>query len=121
MEIQTRPYGTELMLDMHGCNPEMFTKENLGKYISEVLELIQMERHGEPVFWEDNSGIPHLDGVSAMQFIKTSTLVIHCMKLMKLSLVNIFSCKEFDPKVAEEFTKNFFGAQAVVARVVTRN
>ena len=118
--MEQKNYGIELVLDMHKCDISTFTKESLSKYFIELCKLIDMKRHGEPLFWHDDSNISHLKGVSAMQFIETSNIVVHALKLLETVFVNIFSCKDFDTKVAEEFTKNFFKAKEVNSRVFER-
>jgi len=40
--------------------------------------------------------------------------------LLKAVYVNIFSCKEFDEKVAEEITKEWFGANGCRSRFIER-
>ena len=79
-----------------------------------------MKLHGNPIFWHDNTNRPHLKGISAMQFIETSTIVVHALELLKTVFVNIFSCKEFDIETAKEFTMNFFKAKEADARVLKR-
>ena len=37
-------YGHELILDLHGCNPETFTRDHLDRYFTELCELIDMEK-----------------------------------------------------------------------------
>jgi S-adenosylmethionine/arginine decarboxylase-like enzyme len=66
-------------------------------------------------FWDDvgvpmdeQQTDPQTKGTSAVCFILTSTIVIHTLDLLKTVYVNIFSCKEYDPDVAAEFTKNWF-------------
>jgi S-adenosylmethionine decarboxylase len=113
-------YGIELILDMHECDIKTFTKENLDRFFIELCDLIDMKRHGVPMYWHDDSEVPHLKGISGVQFIETSNVVVHCIELMGLVLVNIFSCKEFDPEVAQKFTKEFFGAKHVDSKVIER-
>ena len=113
-------YGIELILDMHKCDTSTFTKENLSKYFIELCKLIDMKCHGEPLFWHDDSNRPHLRGISGIQFIETSNIVVHALELLETVFVNIFSCKEFDTKVAEDFTKKFFKAKEVSSRVIER-
>jgi S-adenosylmethionine/arginine decarboxylase-like enzyme len=79
-----------------------------------------MKRHGDPIFWEDYSGIPHLHGVSAVQFIETSTIVCHPIPMKKSLYLNIFSCKEFDTDDALKFCMGFWGAASEVHTVVPR-
>lgn len=113
-------YGIELILDMHECDTSTFTKENLSEYFTKLCKRINMKRYGEPMFWHDDGENPSLRGISAMQFIKTSNIVVHALELLKVVFVNIFSCKDFDTKVAKEFTKNFFKAKRVTSKVIER-
>jgi len=113
-------YGIELILDMHACDKTRFTETNLRTFLEGLCELIKMKRHGEPQFWTDYSDRPHLNGISCFQFIETSNIVVHALTLMGAVYINIFSCKLFDPTVAEAFAKEFFKAETVRARVVDR-
>ena len=78
-------------------------------------------------FWDD-VGVPEHErqtdpktrGTSAVQFILTSTIVIHTLDLMKSAYVNIFSCKKFDTDDAARFTARWFGSPDWQATVVTR-
>ena len=59
-------------------------------------------------------------GTSAVQFILTSTIVIHTLDLMKAAYVNIFSCKNFNTDQAAEFTADWFGSTDWTSNVVVR-
>jgi S-adenosylmethionine/arginine decarboxylase-like enzyme len=91
-----------------------------------ICEAIDMERE-DLHFW-DYEGVPeeelpteaHLLGTSAVQFIKTSNIVIHSLELLKAAYVNIFSCKTFDSKVAEKLTKEWFGANECRTHFIER-
>lgn len=119
-------YGRELILDIHNCNPEMFTRKEIKKYFIELCDLIGMERC--KLSWWDDHGVhpdeqqtePHLKGTTAVQFIMTSNIIIHTLDLMGAVYINIFSCKEFDPKVAEEFTENWFKGKIVNSQIIDR-
>ena len=119
-------YGQELILDLHGCDTTTFTRKRLKRYFTEICDLIDMERC-DLHFWDD-VGVPEAEqqtdpktkGTSAVQFILTSTIVIHTLDLMSAVYVNIFSCKEFDTSEAAEFTAKWFGSTDWTANVVTR-
>ena len=121
-----KAYGPELILDLHGCDTSRFTREAIERYCTELCELIDMKRC-DLHFWDD-VGLPEEEqqtnpktkGTSAVQFILTSTIVIHTLDLMKTVFVNIFSCKEFDTDQAAAFTVKWFGASDWTANVVTR-
>ena len=119
-------YGVELILDLHGCDVEKFTRPSITTYFEQLCELIDMSRE-ELVFWDDvglpedeKQTSPHTQGTSAVQFILTSSIVIHTLDQLRAVYVNMFSCKDFDPKLAEQFTKEWFGADDCSARFIER-
>ena len=126
MNKKVRPYGFELIMDLHFCNSEKFNRESLKGYFEKVCDAIGMERE-DLHFW-DYEGVPaeeisneaHLLGTSAVQFITTSNIVIHTLDLLDIIFVNIFSCKEFDRKVAEQITKEWFGAKECRTHFIER-
>ena len=119
-------YGQEVLLDLHECDPKTFTRAEIQRYFEELCDLIDMERCNL-YFWDD-VGVPEEEqqtdpktkGTSAVQFILTSTIVIHALDLMKAVYVNIFSCKEFDTDVAAQFTAKWFSSRDWTRHVVTR-
>ena len=120
------PYGIELILDLHDCDPSTFNRKSLDSFFTELCDLINMERC-EVHFWDDvgvplkeQQTLPHTKGTSAVCFILTSTIVVHTLDLLKSVYINIFSCKEFDPKKAEKFTQKWFGAQKCVTHFINR-
>ena len=126
MELSTDTYGQELILDLHECNDEKFTRGEIEQFCTELCELIDMERC-DLHFWDDvdvpeeeQQTHPKTKGTSAVQFILTSTIVIHTLDLMKAVYVNIFSCKEFDTDEAAKFTATWFGSKDWTANVVIR-
>jgi len=109
-----KTFGYELILDLSNCSVEKFNRTDLTKFFVEICELIDMKRE-DLHFW-DYEGYedeipydqPHLVGTTAVQFISTSNITIHTLEILKAVYVNIFSCKEFNKDVAENFTCNFF-------------
>ena len=120
-------YGIELILDMHGCDSSTFTRESIGRYFERLCELIDMKREAL-YFWDDidvpeeeRQTLPHTQGTSAVQFILTSSIVIHTLDQLGAVYVNIFAFKEFDPKLAEHFTVKWFSAGDCSAKFIERN
>lgn len=122
----SEPYGKELILDLAVCDPSTFNRESIGNYFDELCELIDMEPENRH-FWDD-VGIPEdkkqtnpkTKGTSAVQFILTSTIVVHTLELTKTAYVNIFSCKDFDTEEACIFTIEWFGAKVCGDTVCVR-
>lgn len=50
------PYGKELILDLHECDPLTFTRMSIGNYFKELCILIDMERCD--LHWWDDYGVP---------------------------------------------------------------
>lgn len=119
-------YGSELILDLHTCDADRFSRESIEEYFAQLCERIDMERC-DLHFWDD-VGVPEEEqqthpktkGTSAVQFILTSTIVVHTLELMKAVYVNIFSCKDFDTDEAARFTASWFASKDWTATVVTR-
>lgn len=109
-------YGVELILDLHDCDPSTFNRMSLTKYFEKLCDLIDMKREAlyfwddEDVAEEERQTAPHTQGTSAVQFILTSTITIHTLDQLRAVYVNTFSCKDFDPKVVERFTTEWFRA-----------
>jgi S-adenosylmethionine/arginine decarboxylase-like enzyme len=119
-------YGIELILDLHRCDASTFTRESIQKYFEGLCDLIEMKRE-ELHFWDDvgipeeeKQTSPHTQGTSAVQFILTSSIVIHTLDQLEAVYINIFSCKAYDPKVAENFSVQWFGAKNHSARFIDR-
>jgi S-adenosylmethionine/arginine decarboxylase-like enzyme len=121
-----KKYGVELILDLHGCDRSTFNRDSIERYFERLCELIDMQREALH-FWDD-TGVPedekqtspHTQGTSAVQFILTSSIIIHTLDQLDAVYVNMFSCKEFDPKLAEKFTVEWYGADECTARFIER-
>jgi S-adenosylmethionine/arginine decarboxylase-like enzyme len=119
-------YGKELVLDMHNCDSSTFTRESIRNYFKELCTLIDMERC--KLCWWDDYGVPqeeretepHMKGTSAVQFISTSTIIIHTLDLMRSVYLNIFSCKDFNQNVVEEFSREWFRGKVANSHLLER-
>jgi S-adenosylmethionine/arginine decarboxylase-like enzyme len=120
------PYGYELVLDLHCCDPAMFTRPRIDDFFTELCDLIEMERC-EVHFWDDvglpleeQQTQPHTKGTSAVCFILTSSIVIHTLDLLGAVYINIFSCKAFDRNAARTFAEKWFAAHDCHEAFLTR-
>ncbi len=121
-----KSYGKELILDLHSCDPSTFNRDSIRNYLKKLCSLIDMERC--KLSWWDDYGVPpeeqetepHMKGTSAVQFIRTSTITIHALDLMRNVYLNIFSCKDFDTKAAKEFSREWFKGKVANSHVIER-
>lgn len=119
-------YGFELIIDLHGCDVSMFNRTSLDQYFAKLCKPIDMERC-DLHFWDDvgvpieeQQTSPHTKGTSAVQFILTSTIVIHTLDLLEAAYINIFSCKSSDEEIAEQLTREWFGAKKCRTHFIER-
>jgi len=121
-----KPYGKELIIDIHGCGPGEFSREEIKQYFDDLcfrIDMKQCDLH----FWDDletpedkKQTSPHTVGVSAIQFILTSNITIHTLPLLGKVFVNIFSCKDFNSRDAANFSVDFFGGRIAKETEVIR-
>lgn len=124
------PYGQELILDIHNCNVEKFNRKDLTEFFKTLCEKIDMVRE-DLHFW-DFEGMTeeeiieagyiedHVIGTSAIQFIRTSNVTIHCLDRLKSVYINIFSCKSFNPGIVKNYVEEFFGGNIVCHSFIER-
>ena len=87
-------FGVELILDLHDCDTSTFTRESISRYLEDLCKLIDMKRE-ELYFWDDidipeeeRQASPHTQGTSAVQFILTSSIVIHTLDQLRLAITD---------------------------------
>ncbi len=114
-------FGWELVMDLHGCRYEMISNgEEIQRFARELCEVIEMKAYGEPLTPYFGENQEHTKGYSLLQFIETSSIVGHFSENTGSAYINIFSCKRYNPERAEKFTKEFFGAERVHSRFISR-
>ena len=119
-------YGKELILDIHGCGPGEFDRDEIKQYFDDLCVRIDMKQCALH-FWDDigvpeeeKQTSPHTVGTSAVQFILTSNIIVHTLPLLGKVFINIFSCKDFNSRDAADFTVDFFGGKIVKETEVVR-
>lgn len=122
----TKPYGKELIIDLHNCATATFNRESIEGYFKELCELIDMQRC-DLHFWDDE-GVPeeerqtqpHTKGTSAVQFILTSNITIHTLDMLGKVFINVFSCKYFNENETMNFSRMWFRGEVASWEVIDR-
>lgn len=113
-------WGLCTCIDLKGCDPAAIRDaERIRQYVIEVCDLIRMKRFGEPqvIHFGPNERVA---GYSMTQLIETSLISGHFANETNAAYIDIFSCKEYEPEEAAEFTRRFFGADSVSLQVLLR-
>ena len=120
------PYGKELLLDLELCRRPDLGRAAIRGFLTRLCELIDMKPE-DLHFWDfegDPEGyataLPHLRGVSAVQFIRTSTIVIHALDEPRSVYVNIFSCKDYDSAAVLRLASEYWQTASLTSQEVLR-
>ena len=120
MSSETK-FGWELILDLYECDPTAISSEKMiRRYARELCKLLDMKPYGDPITPYFGENQLHTKGYSLVQFIETSSIIGHFSEYTRAVYINIFSCKAYDAKEAERFTKVFFGAKSVKSKFIVR-
>ena len=126
LENMSEKYGKELILDMHNCDVSKFNRKDIKEFLVQLCDgVIDMER-ADLHWWdyedeEEHDAAPaHLKGTSCVQFIMTSTIVIHTLEDLEKIFINIFSCKDFDVDEAADFAQDYFKGDVITEEAIDR-
>jgi len=108
--MEGKNWGQLLSVDLLECNPNLINnKKKLNEFCIGICNEIDMVAFGNPII--NRFGEGDLEGFSLIQFIMTSSITAHMDEIGNRAFIDIFSCKNFDAKKAENFCKNFFQAK----------
>lgn len=120
-------YGYELVIDVYGCNAELFNRAALLEFFGRICRRLKLRP--ERLHWwdyddpQEKAAAPiHLRGTSAVQFIETSNLIVHVLDDLGMVFINLFTCGEFGDDVDSiaAFCESFFEGTSSEVRVLER-
>lgn len=104
----SKPWGMLVSVNAYNCNPKLIrSKRHITNYVDDLVRAIKMHKHG-PTLIEYFGDTAEVEGLSLMQFIKTSSITGHFANNTNAAYIDIFSCKHFDPQLTAEFTADYF-------------
>jgi S-adenosylmethionine/arginine decarboxylase-like enzyme len=112
-------WGYHLLLDCSGCNSRIRDKESIKQFVSTLISAIDMKRVGNPII-EYLTPTRENSGYSLMQMIETSNITAHFVESNQSAYIDVFSCKQFDPLVAEQVIKKYFEPVTIKTSFITR-
>lgn len=112
-------WGMSTSVDLQECDPTTIrSRERITQYVVELCELIGMRRYGDCQVIHFGEG--RVAGYSMTQLIETSLISGHFANDSNRAYLDIFSCKPYDPKTVEKFSKEFFGARRSLTTTTVR-
>ncbi len=135
-EIYAGAYGPQLLLDCSGCESQTFHRKNIEDFMEALCDTMDMDRE-DLYFWDDldvpeeeRQTEPHAKGTSGggvfrkkigIQFILTSSVVIHTLDVLGRCYIDVFSCKEFDESSVKILVYKHFKAKVIGTHSIIRN
>lgn len=105
-----KPFGTHVMLDIYGCDvAAISSRDALDAWVTGLVEALGMKAYGEPRIPHFGHADPVTSGYSVDQLIETSNIMAHLSPHLGHAYVDIFSCSDFDPRSAADFTVKHLG------------
>jgi S-adenosylmethionine/arginine decarboxylase-like enzyme len=113
-------WGRLIIIDLYNCDKNLIkNKKEIELFIIELCKKIKMKRHGKAII--KRFGKNSLKGYSAIQFIETSSIIIHFDEINNKAFIDIFSCKKFDENNIEKFSKEFFKTKNSKIKILIRD
>ena len=109
--------GPHLMLDCFGCkNLEDFALVH--SFLDELPGRIGMHKLAPPYVIKQDK--PQDKGVTGVVILEESHAAIHTFAQTGLITIDVYSCKDFDPKIVIEFVKQKFSTERIGVNFVER-
>jgi len=104
-------WGMEAVIDLHDCSlTRLQDPATYHGFMADLLAAIDMNAYGD--LWLNRFGKGDLEGITAIQPIETSSVTIHADEPGRQCMLNVFSCRAFDPAAAAAVAVRHFGGQA---------
>jgi S-adenosylmethionine decarboxylase len=113
--VNDKPFGYSYFLDMYGCKEGVADDMELTyRFLERLVDRIGMTRMSQPVVIHGPTDhgrelYPEKAGVSGWVPLIESGIQIHSIEPTHFITLDVYSCKEFDPKVILEYAKECFG------------
>lgn len=112
-------WGKHAILNAFRCPVHLISnKANIHAFTVDLVKRIDMVAYGQPMivrFGEGNKA-----GFTLVQLIETSNITAHFCDESGDAYLDVFSCKDFNPKTVEEVAKHYFAPQSVDLVILER-
>lgn len=112
-------WGILAAINLYDCDKNMIkNKVKIKDFINRLCRKINVKKVGPTIVKRFGKG--SLKGYSVMQFIEASTIIVHFDEKDNRAFIDIFSCKKFNEKEIERFSKKFFKAKKSKIKILIR-
>lgn len=119
LKINGEPhYGQHALVTALGCNDQLLSIEKMYEFLQTMADDIDMVRYGPPIVARFGGGIE--TGLSGVQLIETSAIMVHTNDAHRDMYLDVFSCKSFDEATVRRVLDDFFSPSSVKCEVIYR-
>ncbi|HEX4363012.1 MAG TPA: S-adenosylmethionine decarboxylase [Solirubrobacteraceae bacterium] len=111
-------YGQQILLDATGCSAALRDIEVVGAFLEAMPGRVGMRTYGAPVVVRFGDGDDI--GISGVQLLYTSAVVLHTNDMYGDLYLDLFSCAAFAPDVVVAEVERWFEPETHVHRVIYR-
>lgn len=121
----TIKFGSHLMFDAYGCDCDKLDSVSYcTRVLNKCVEICKMNRLIDPVVIKvtPNTAVGGKDpgGCSGFVIIQESHISLHSFSKRGFVTMDVYSCKEFDPKETIKYLNKAFGAKDCNVLVLDR-
>lgn len=87
-------YGKHLLIDATQCNDNLLSVDFWRQFLPDLARQIDMVPYGQPIVERFGQGIEI--GISGVQLIETSAIMVHTNDGTRDMYLDVFSCKDYD-------------------------
>ena len=111
-------YGKHLILTAKACNEDLLYKKKIADFMTNLTDRIDMITFGDPIVERFGHGIEV--GISGVQLIETSAIVIHTNDQARDLYLDVFSCKTFCEDTVLQYVSEVFNPKSTNYQVFMR-
>ena len=112
-------WGKHAVLNLFKCRGYLIrSPSNIADFSRTLVQRIDMVAYGPPQIQHFGTG--NKAGYTLVQLIETSNITGHFCDESGDAYLDVFSCKDFDPKVVEDVCRQYFQPQNVDMVVLER-
>lgn len=104
-------WGKHAIINAFRCNSLISNKAHIHAFAVDLVKRIDMVAYGQPLIQHFGDG--NKAGFTLVQLIETSNITGHFCDESGDAYLDVFSCKEFNPKTVEEVVKHYFAPQSI--------
>lgn len=113
-------WGHHLLLNARKCVPSTIrSKSMIEAFSHNLVKKIDMVAYGQPQVIMFGTG--NKKGYTLVQLIETSNITGHFVEETDDMYLDVFSCKDFDPKTVEEIVAWYFAPKNIDTKFVSRD